>query len=252
MIHVGLDLSLTGSGLVIIDDEQEGDARVLLAETIGRALVKPNEHQKLARIARITGVVMHRVQQAVDWAKVATVTIESAAFGANGKLFDLGGLYYVISIQIVTQHPHVRFAIAGAGTVRSDMLPSRQGSQPVKSWVEQGMAHVFGMSHDDDNKNDARLLAEWRAKFGDTFVSCGRAKSVDSRRRAERTARVSERKALAADKKAQREAERERTKRERAEKRARDLEIKAEARRLIVAAKAKARAQAKAQSGPRQ
>jgi crossover junction endodeoxyribonuclease RuvC len=119
---VGLDLSLTGTGVVIVDDADL--VRTRLIETKGhRADTLAQRH---ARLCTIRAAIHHLVPQ-----RTAMVLIEGPALGAmGGSMHDRSGLWWMITDllldlghKVVEVVPQARMRYAtGKGSAKKDVV----------------------------------------------------------------------------------------------------------------------------------
>lgn len=166
MRHLGLDLSLTGSGILVYDAAKHA---ILHKEVAGYGLEDdlPESH-RLARMINIT----KRVVAVVTKYEPQTVTIEGPAYGkfkqTGGRLFQLGGIYYVVATQVKLCFPLLTPIPVGAPTARLAVLgrgmpPKGVKGEAVKKWVKDELWVRHGLDAEQHDCNDALVLAIWRS-----------------------------------------------------------------------------------------
>lgn len=97
MIYIGLDLSLTASGMVSISD----DGCVMESKTFGYGLKRDSSgERKIKRLLHITNEVCSFIKGHVALDHEVTVVIEGYAYGARGSQNDLAELQGAVKTQI--------------------------------------------------------------------------------------------------------------------------------------------------------
>jgi len=95
MIYIGLDLSLTASGMVAIRDGQ-----TIAQKTFGYGLKRTSSpERKLKRLLHITSEVCTFIQEKLNLGEVSVV-IEGYAYSARGSQNDLAELQGAVKTQI--------------------------------------------------------------------------------------------------------------------------------------------------------
>lgn len=146
MHWMGLDLSLTGTGVVIIDDL----GNVLKSGTYGEKLErKATEKEKIERMIWIATQVV-RDSREFD---TKVIGIEGFAFRAKGAQNDLGELHGVIKSQILMSLKIVPI-IVPVKTARKTVL----GNGNMKK--DKVFACVSKLGFGNDNEADAYVIAE--------------------------------------------------------------------------------------------
>lgn len=156
MIYIGLDLSLTASGMVAVED---GD--VIKSKTFGYGLKrKSSGERKIKRLLHIASEVCSFIQEHVKGKDQGgiKVVIEGYAYSARGSQNDLAELQGAIKTQIYLMFKIVpvimpaskaRKNVFGRGRIRKDEI--------LLELTEQG--HPFT----DHNQADAFVVA--RAQY---------------------------------------------------------------------------------------
>jgi Holliday junction resolvasome RuvABC endonuclease subunit len=127
---VGLDLSLTATGICVLDEE---DVRF---ETVGYGLKRSSRQKdKIERIIEIVSAILGEVETCIP---MPAVGIEGYAFGARGAQNDLGELHGAVKTQLWLAHQiepviipasHARKSVLGKGNLAKqaivDLLTNR-------------------------------------------------------------------------------------------------------------------------------
>jgi Holliday junction resolvasome RuvABC endonuclease subunit len=160
LIHLGLDLSLTSSGIVVFDSSKK---TIPYASTAGHSLTAvEGEAHHLARMIGIT----RRVVKVIAEFKPDTITIEGPAFSRSGRLFDLGGLYYVVATQcrlcysispLRVSPTAARKLVLGKGSP-----PRGVKGKKLKAWVRSLLVERHSLETGQEDCNDALVLALYR------------------------------------------------------------------------------------------
>lgn len=101
MITLGLDLSLTASGIVAIDEA----GSVVEAKTYGYGLKRTSSNEeKIKRLLDISNCVQETLRGLVVKGDPVEVVIEGYAYSARGSQNDLAELQGVIKSQLFLQH----------------------------------------------------------------------------------------------------------------------------------------------------
>ena len=149
MIFLGLDLSLTGTGISLIEDS-------------GISLYSKTCTNKLRGTSRLI-YIRDQVDEALSIAEAlqpgeVRVSIEGYAYGATGKAFDIGELGGVVRV-LLAEHQVEPLIVTPQAVKKWATGMGRGGKVPV------GVAlyKQFGLEFSDDNTADAFILA-WIAK----------------------------------------------------------------------------------------
>ena len=154
MLYVGLDLSLTGSGLVIVDEEGIVIDRGLYGYTLTR---KATVRDKIERLLFIVENIIKKVERHGD---DVVVGIEGYAYGKFGSQPELGELQGCVKTQLwlaLRIVPEVVVVTAARKTVlgKGRFSKGKKGKTEIINAVcERG----FDVS--DDNVADAYVIAE--------------------------------------------------------------------------------------------
>ena len=154
-IVMGIDPSLTGTGVVVID----GEGSIITRKVIGTPASTPT----LQRIRRITHDVLQIYLGVVPGPSV--VVIEQLVQGQTGKANDRAGLHWLIRSFLSTRRMQ-----EGYLEQSSDAIEVAPGT--LKKWVtgtgsaEKNLMLLktfkrWGVEFSDDNECDAYCLARW-------------------------------------------------------------------------------------------
>ena len=166
MRHLGLDLSLTSTGIAVYDAQKRV---VLHHESVGESLKEDDPEG--VKLARMIGISKRICSVITKW-EPQTVTIEGPAYGVfhqkGGRLFQLGGLYFVVATQIRLCFSQMVALPVSAPTARKVVLgrgmpPQGVKGKEVKEWVEKTLWVNQGLSTGQHDSNDALVVAIWRA-----------------------------------------------------------------------------------------
>ena len=145
---MGLDLSLTGTGIVVIDQ----DGRVKLHSEVGFSLTRQSSQAK--RIERLLHISREILRVANDL-KVTDVGIENYAFRAKGAQNDLGELHGTVKTQL-----YLRGIVAEyLAPTEARKLVFNTGKRVDKKQVI-GLLEEMGFTYTSHNIADAHVIAE--------------------------------------------------------------------------------------------
>lgn len=144
---IGLDPSLTGTGLIVLRADGELAAQALIST--------PAQDGNLNRYYRIVTQVMDQIAEHHP----AKLCIEGLAMGAKGAaVLDLAGLHWVLRWELATQHPRLKVI-----TVPPSSLKKWTTGKGTANKVAMALA-VFkrwGLELGNDNLVDAYALAQY-------------------------------------------------------------------------------------------
>ena len=148
-VYAGLDLSLTGTGLVFIGE----DGKVMQQELIQTS--PPKKKSSKATIERIDGIrkaiMWHLIRQNVN-----LVAIEGFSYGSKGNaLFQIAYLGYAIREELLNQG--IEFIEPTPGNLKK--FATAKGNAP-KNVVMLEVYKKWGVEFTDDNLADAFILAQ--------------------------------------------------------------------------------------------
>lgn len=158
-IFVGLDLSLVGTGCVIIDEL--GQSR--LGDRFGLSLKKEaSDRDKIERLTHIAGRIVRAIKVAVaNGYEIGGIGIENYAFAARGAQNDLGEIQGVVKTQmwmvfgvvpVMVPASKARKKVLGKGRFSK----GKAGKKEIVSAV-----NAMGFKTRDDNVADAYVIAEY-------------------------------------------------------------------------------------------
>lgn len=151
LIYVGLDLSLTASGMVALRDSE-----IVSAKTFGYGLKRTSSgERKIKRLLHIANEAMAFIKEAQAVSPEVTVVIEGYAYSARGSQNDLAELQGVIKTQvylmfnlvpIITPVSKARKSVFGRGRISKDEILEELGK--------------VGVDFTDHNQADAYVVAK--------------------------------------------------------------------------------------------
>ena len=144
---LGLDLSLTGTGVVVIND----NAEVIENYTVGEKL--PRKARQKDKIERILDICKKICTTASEH-KVKRIGIEGFAFQARGAQNDLGELHGVVKSQI-----WLSFAIEPEIIPPTSARKKALGSGKIKKKEVVNALTKLGYKCNDHNQADALVIA---------------------------------------------------------------------------------------------
>lgn len=144
---VGLDLSLTATGICLLDVEGEPSFSV-----VGHGLKRTAKQRD--KIERIVDIVSAIVDVVSDCSSKPRVAIEGYAFGARGAQNDLGELHGAVKLQLWLGHG-IEPVIIPSSRARKIVLG--KGRLPKNEIVE--MLTNRGINVKDHNEADAFVVA---------------------------------------------------------------------------------------------
>lgn len=154
MICVGLDLSLTASGMVAVGH----DGAVLMAKTFGYGLKRTSSNeQKIKRLLHLAGEVcsfIGDVRAQYSQGSVPSVVIEGYAYGARGSQNDLAELQGVIKTQVYLSFSAVPEIIPASQARKTVLGNGRLSKEEIIEGLK-GLDIVFI----DHNQADAYVVA---------------------------------------------------------------------------------------------
>lgn len=159
MIYIGLDLSLTASGMVSIDN----DGQVISSKTFGYGLKRDSSSErKVKRLLHISNEVCSFIKEHLvnDFGEVIEVVIEGYAYSARGSQNDLAELQGAIKTQlylmfqivpIIMPASRARKCVFGRGRIKKDEI--------LVELTEKGVCFT------DHNQADAYVVARAQNLF---------------------------------------------------------------------------------------
>jgi len=152
MNYMGLDLSCTGTGIVVLDDE----GLVLATAKDGWPLDrKATVLDKIDRLIHIATTILDLVRVHGGETASLAVGIEGYAFHAKGSTADLGELGGVVKTQLWLAH-HIEPRILAVNTARSLTL----GNGRIKKKLVEPTLAERGFAFGDADIADAYVIAE--------------------------------------------------------------------------------------------
>jgi len=153
-MYLGLDISLTGTGLVIIDDTYE-----ILEKQILHVDAKDTE-----RLLFIEEIFLKLVEPFKT--KIKLVGIETPAFRAEGHLFNMGELNGVLKLHLF------KMGINSIGISPFSLKKFISGSakEKTKSIIILDLFKNFGVELRNDNLADAYSLARIAHNYYNLFL----------------------------------------------------------------------------------
>ena len=148
---MGLDLSLTGTGVVVLD----GNAGLLESHTFGYELRAASQREQIERLISIADKIVGIVRRVQQDAR-ASVFIEGFAFGKKMRAHQLGELHGVVKTQLALACSVMPDVVAPT-SCRSKVL----GKGNVKKEAVKEMLEEHGISLTDHNQRDAYVVARY-------------------------------------------------------------------------------------------
>lgn len=148
MIILGIDQSLTGTGLAVIECQlgtKPNHSSVLYTNTV--------ETKNLSDMQRIDYIVSH-VLKIVDQFTPVLIVMENYAFGAKGRLAHLGELGGAIKYELYKKGFTVR--VVAPNTLKKFITGFGDAN---KELMMEKIESYFGKCFSDDNQADALGLA---------------------------------------------------------------------------------------------
>ena len=144
---VGLDLSLTGTGLIIIDSKAN-----LIKEKVISSNSKDKDEDRIQQITR--SIFKELFDCRTD---IQDISIEGISYGSKGKGFaELSGLFYYSQIRLKEDFPHIDIKIVPPTSLKKYI--SGKGNVK-KELVILNVYKKFGIEFDNSDLADAYSLA---------------------------------------------------------------------------------------------
>lgn len=167
-MFLGIDQSLTGTGICAL----------LGHDVYETQLIRPKQLRGAERLLFIARQITEFIAQKGGPEAFTLAAIEGYAFGATGKVFQLGEVGGVVRL-VLRQH-EVPFIVVGPQKLKKWITGSGGGSKGVI------MAHLrdkFGIMFADDNEADAYGLALLAAHFAGMWEDIATSKKLQQARR---------------------------------------------------------------------
>ncbi len=150
MISVGLDLSLTHTGVAVLKDEQLVYSAVIKSKPSG-----PRPSDELVRIATLCARIAESISDNVDESP-DIVVIEGLAFMARNTtaLVQLAGMNYII--RLILESANIPFAIVAPTSLKKFITGKGVGDKNI---ILMEIYKRYGHTFLDDNEADAFGLA---------------------------------------------------------------------------------------------
>lgn len=145
MITIGIDSSLTGTGLVVLDDDKIVEQRLIIS--------KPTGKDPLSEMLRIMTIV-EDIENSIIMFKPKLATMEGIAMGARGAITQLSGLNYLIRRMLVAHG--VSFVIVAPTSLKKFVTGKGIGPKDV---MMLEVYKKYGVSIPENNICDAFGLA---------------------------------------------------------------------------------------------
>ena len=145
MKYIGIDLSLTGTGVVVLDDDGN-----LLEKHLISTSSKQTIEERILKIA-------NTIKEITNQYKLCTFFIEGLSFGSRGqKMLELAALHYFVRIDVYCSHhvyhvippTKVKKYITGKGNCEKNLMLLKA----YKKW---------NIEFEDDNVCDAFCMAKY-------------------------------------------------------------------------------------------
>lgn len=156
---VGLDLSLSNSGVVRFDDD--GTEKPTCASVISHAGTPQSVEEELERIRDMAARVFERAMRGVEISDDVLFVFEGPALNASysGKSHERAGLWWILALNL---RRHGRLVAVSPNTVKSYWAHNGNASKDrMTGWAR----HRYPELHvDDHNVADALALAHMGAR----------------------------------------------------------------------------------------
>jgi crossover junction endodeoxyribonuclease RuvC len=152
-IIAGIDISLRGTGIVVIDEN---------GNRLHEQLIDGRKIFGMPRMKLIRDIVF----EVLEKFKVDVVAVEGFSFGSGGRsVFELGGIGYII-----------RLGLFDKGYKFYDVSPSSCKAFIIKGnadklMMQYGVEKLYGIYFEDDNLCDAYALSRMLLAFGDEILN---------------------------------------------------------------------------------
>lgn len=152
MISIGLDLSLTHTGFVAVDDK----GKIISREVIKSKPVGDKPMDEICRIIEISDKIIHNIAESLNGNITKNVIcIEGLAYMAQGtSLTQLAGLNYLIRAQLF--YYELPFIIIAPTTLKKFITGSGKGD---KDMMMMAVYKNYKFESTDNNECDAYSLA---------------------------------------------------------------------------------------------
>lgn len=157
MRYLGLDQSLTGTGLCLL----EADGTVVVLETIN-----PGKRRGAERLAFIRDTVSSYLQQE----RLVAAAFEGYSYGSTGKVFELGEIGGVL--QVLLYDRSIPFSVVPPASLKKYAT----GNAHALKDVVIRAAQTTGARPTDDNQADAFFLASIAKDLDSNTYPAGRAR----------------------------------------------------------------------------
>lgn len=145
MIYIGIDPSLSGAGVVVLDEKGDIKIQKLIS-------TKPKD-----QIEKRMNVILNEIEKTIDNENYNIVYIEGLSFGSKGQaMLELAGLHYVIT-QMLYNTENLRFKEIPPGTLKKFVTGKGNAK---KNLMLLNTYKKFGVEFQDDNLCDAFCLAK--------------------------------------------------------------------------------------------
>lgn len=153
-MYLGLDMSLTGTGLVIIDDQYS-----ILEKKVLHVEAKDTE-----RLLFIEEIFLKTLEPFKDTIKLAG--IETPAFRAEGHLFNIGELNGVLKLHLFK----MGIKSIGISPLSAKKFISGSAKEKIKGVLILDLFKNFGVELRDDNIADAYSMARIAHDYYNIFL----------------------------------------------------------------------------------
>ena len=142
-MFMGLDLSLTATGMCVVNEE---------GALCAHALIQPGDLRGAERLA----FIYHAVSDALDCRAIALAAVEGYSFGSRNRsrAYDAGELGGVVRMALFLAG--VEFVIVAPTRLKSFLTGNGHAKKPA---MQKALRRRFRMGFQDDNLVDAAALA---------------------------------------------------------------------------------------------
>lgn len=161
MHYIGLDLSMTNTGLVVLDDKAQTVVEVCLKSKPGGC--------RYARIEGMLGAVQRNIPQE------GVFMVEGYAFGAKGQVFDIAEMCGVIKYHInrvwytdpiFYQVPPtvLKQFVTGKGTAGKELMLKEVYKKYGKDYADNNIADAYGLAMMGWSLDNSENLTQYQHK----------------------------------------------------------------------------------------
>lgn len=146
MYFTGIDLSFTGTGLIILDNQKN--------VTFQEVITSNSKDETTERIQKITNRILNKLDEHNN---LNGIYIEGISYGSTGKAFSqLSGLYYHTLIELENKFPSTTIKSIPPGTLKKFITGKGNAK---KDLILLNVYKKFGIEFNNSDLADAFSLA---------------------------------------------------------------------------------------------